>query len=132
MSDASPGPVTADDLEAVVAVAVHALAAADGADWTLPATGLDWTCWETVEHVSDDLFSYAGQLAAPTPPLEGYVPFGYEHRRPGGPALTVYVKPEFGVAGQRQVLAASAGLLAALVRTRTSRPRWPWEDEFDE
>ena len=59
------------------------------ADWQGPATGLEWTCWETVEHVSDDLFAYAGQLAAPTPPLDGYVPFGYEQRRPGGPALTV-------------------------------------------
>lgn len=35
------------------------------------------------------------------------------------------------------VIVAAAGLVAgwggiALVRTRASRPRWPWEDEFDE
>ena len=28
----------------------------------MPAGDLDWDCRETVEHMADDLFAYAGQL----------------------------------------------------------------------
>ncbi|WP_426561414.1 hypothetical protein ACPPVT_14515 [Angustibacter sp. McL0619] len=121
--ESRPAPLSAEDVESVVDAAVSALRGAADADWQVPAQGLEWTCWETVEHVSDDLFAYAGQLAPPAPPLDGYVPFGCEARREGGPSLTVYVKPEDGVDGQLMVLAASGGLLAAQVRTRSPRVR---------
>ena len=49
-----------DDLDTVVAAAVAALRAGTDRDWHVPARGLAWDCWETVEHTADDLFAYAG------------------------------------------------------------------------
>ncbi|MBB2944191.1 hypothetical protein FB565_003920 [Actinoplanes lutulentus] len=109
-----PGPVTPADVRTAVALAVDTLTAAadDDHDWQIPASGLTWTCWETVEHIADDLFSYAGQLATATPPMTSYVSWGWKHRD-GGPALTVYADPDGGVTGLLQVLDSCGGLLAA-------------------
>ncbi|HEV7896872.1 MAG TPA: hypothetical protein VGP31_03390 [Planosporangium sp.] len=85
--------------------------------------GLEWDCWETVEHLSDDLFAYVVQLGPRTPPLDGHVPFVWESRRPGGPANTVHADREAGPAGLLRVLEASGALLVAMVRTRPSRVR---------
>ena len=41
--------------------AVTALSAAADADWSARAGDLEWDCWETVEHLSDDLLCYAGR-----------------------------------------------------------------------
>lgn len=112
----SPGPVTAEDVDGVVAEAVRALGTRTDRDWRVPAAGLDWDCWETVEHVADDLFAYAAQLSARRPPLTGYVPIGYR-ARPGGPLLTVFGEPDAGTEGLVQVLDACGGLLSSLVRT---------------
>lgn len=108
--------VDSGHVRSVVAQAVTALRQVADQDWQVPAGGLDWSCWETVEHVADDLFSYAGQLAAEQPPTDHYVPWGYKHTRDGAPALTVYVKPEHGTDGLLQVLDAAGGLLAASVQ----------------
>jgi hypothetical protein len=59
--------VTADDVLAVVAAAVAALRPGAGGDWSAPAGDLTWTCWETAEHLADDLFCYAAQLGADGP-----------------------------------------------------------------
>ncbi|PHQ53088.1 hypothetical protein BLA24_03680, partial [Streptomyces cinnamoneus] len=42
--------------------------------WGRSAGELEWDCWETVEHLADDMFCYALQLSAPNPPLDSYVP----------------------------------------------------------
>ncbi|MFC7528179.1 DinB family protein [Actinoplanes sp. GCM10030250] len=118
----SPGPVTASDVRTAVALALDALEQATDLDWQVPAADLNWTVWETVEHIADDLFAYAGQLSPEREPLTSYVPFAWT-RRPDGPALTVWVKPEDGVAGLLQVLDASGGLLAALVEIRPPHRR---------
>lgn len=106
-------PVTADDVLAAAAAAVTALA--PGGDWSARAGDLDWNCWETVEHVADDLLFYALQLALPgyrdTLPLEAVA------RYPGGEPNVTRADPAAGVAGLFAVLSASAGLLAAAVRT---------------
>jgi hypothetical protein len=108
-------PVTAADVREAVYLAADTLAAAQDRDWRVSAGELDWDCWETVEHIADDLFAYAGQLGPRRPSVEGPVPFGWEYRRPGGPALTVWAVPADGQAGLVQVLEASGALLAAMV-----------------
>ncbi|GAA3343738.1 hypothetical protein GCM10020358_44140 [Amorphoplanes nipponensis] len=108
-------PVTAADVRQAVRLAADTLTAAVTRDWRVPAGDLDWDCWETVEHIADDLFAYAGQLGPRRPSVEGPVPFGWDYRRPGGPALTIYAVPADGRAGLIQVLESCGALLAAMV-----------------
>lgn len=117
------GPVSPEDLDQVVALAVETLRSADPQRWDEPAGSLEWTCWETVEHLSDDLFAYAVQLGPRTPPLTGNVPFLAESRRTGGPRNSVHCDRTSGPGGLLQVLEASAGLLVAAVRTRSPQVR---------
>jgi hypothetical protein len=98
--------VTGADLAFAVDAMANALRTAGDRDWQVPAGDLEWTCWETVEHVSDDLFAYACQLGPEPPPLERYVPFGVHQRRPGGPNETISARPEAGTAGLIEILAA--------------------------
>ncbi|MEY9486433.1 hypothetical protein RKD26_002227 [Streptomyces calvus] len=122
-SPAEPLPVTADDLEHAVRLAVTALREAPSEAWDGKAGSLEWDCWETVEHLSDDLFAYAAQLGPRTPPMDGEVPFVWRSRRPGGPANVVHADRAAGPAGLLQVLEASGALLVAMVRTTPSRVR---------
>ncbi|MFD6534288.1 maleylpyruvate isomerase N-terminal domain-containing protein [Streptomyces sp. NPDC060184] len=120
----SPRPVvTADDLDLAVRLAVGALRDAPAAGWDGKAGSLEWTCWETVEHLGDDLFAYAVQLGPEKPPLTGDVPFLWESRRPGGPANAIHADPAAGPAGLLQVLEAAGALLVAMVRTKPPHTR---------
>ncbi|MEZ0092278.1 hypothetical protein [Streptacidiphilus sp. EB129] len=119
----SPSPVTADDLGLAVQLAVAVLRKAPPAAWKGMAGSLEWDCWETVEHLSDDLFAYAAQLGPRTPPLDGEVPFVWERRRPGGPANAVHADRAAGPAGLLQVLEACGALLVAMVRTTPPEAR---------
>lgn len=119
----SPSPVTADDLDLAVRLAVAVLREAPSDAWDAKAGSLEWDCWETVEHLSDDLFAYAAQLGPKTPPLDGEVPFVWESRRPGGPANAIHANREAGPAGLLQVLEASGALLVSMVRTTPPRTR---------
>jgi hypothetical protein len=112
-----PGPVTAADVESAVSAAVAVLNEALARDWHVPAGDLDWDCWETVEHMSDDLFAYAVQLGPKPPPLDSHVPVAWQRRRPGGPASTIFADPTAEPAGLLQVLEASGALLVAMVQT---------------
>ncbi|MGW4425369.1 hypothetical protein [Streptosporangium sp. NPDC004631] len=116
-SGSSAGPVTADDVQRAVRLAVAALRPALAADWDVRAGSLEWSCWETVEHLADDLFSYAAQLGPETPPLDDHVPFDWIRRNPGGPANVIFANRRLGPAGLLQVLEASGALLVAVVRT---------------
>ncbi|WP_405457163.1 hypothetical protein OG786_09400 [Streptomyces sp. NBC_00101] len=116
-------PVTADDLDLAVRLAVASLREAPSAAWEEKAGTLEWDCWETVEHLSDDLFAYAAQLGPRTPPSQGEVPFLWESRRPGGPANAIHADREAGPDGLLQVLEASGALLVAMVRTKPSQTR---------
>jgi hypothetical protein len=95
---------------------VDTLASAFERDWHVPAAGLDWDCRETLEHLSDDLFSYAAQLGPRQPPLTGHIPFAWQARRPGGPANAIFADPAAGNAGLLEVLEACGTLLSAVVR----------------
>jgi hypothetical protein len=107
----------ADDLDLAVRLAVMTLRGAPSDTWDAKAGSLVWTCWETVEHLSDDLFAYAAQLGPKTPPMDGEVPFVWESRRPGGPANAIHADRDAGPAGLLQVLEACGGMLSAMVRT---------------
>ncbi|MCZ7414851.1 hypothetical protein [Streptomyces sp. WMMC897] len=124
---AEPGlsstPVTADDVDLVVRLAVAALRDVAPTAWDGKAGSLQWDCWETVEHLSDDLFAYAVQLGPRTPPVDSEVPIAWESRRPGGPETTIRVNREAGTAGLLQALEASGALLAAMVRTAPPQTR---------
>ncbi|MFG2403181.1 VOC family protein [Streptomyces brevispora] len=110
-------PVTADDVTSAVRLAVAALKEAPADRWHTPAGTLTWDCWETVEHLSDDLFAYAVQLGPQSPPLDSDVPFHWAPRREGGPFNAIFADPAAGAAGLLQTLEASGALLAAMVRT---------------
>lgn len=116
-------PVTADDVTLAVRLAVDTLATSPADDWHIPAGSLEWDCWETVEHLSDDLFAYAVQLGPRRPPQDGVVPFRYAPDREGGPGNSVFADPEAGVPGLLQTLEASGALLTAMVRTTPSDVR---------
>lgn len=110
-------PVTAEDLALAVRLSSAALSEGLEADWSVKAGGLDWDCWETVEHLADDLFAYAAQLGPAAPPLDREVPFVWAAQRPGGPANAIFADRSAGPAGLLQVLEASGALLVAMVRT---------------
>ena len=107
--------VTADDVTAAVSAAVAALRPGADADWSRRAGDLDWTCWETVGHLADDLFFYAAQLGPVAPDRE--LPFEADARGPGGALNTIRSDPAAGVDGLLDVLVACGALLAAMVRT---------------
>ncbi|MDQ0581172.1 DinB family protein [Streptomyces rishiriensis] len=125
MSDAHepPGPVTADDVREAVRSAVDVLRAAEAADWDAKAGSLEWTCWETVEHLADDLFAYAAQLGPRGAPSDREVPFVWRAERPGAPANVIFADRTAGVAGLAQVLEACGALLTAMVRTTPASVR---------
>ncbi|MFE4602514.1 hypothetical protein ACFRKE_16845 [Kitasatospora indigofera] len=117
-------PVTADDVDRAVQLAVGVLRGAPAAgDWDAPAGSLTWDCWETAEHLADDLFAYAVQLGPRQPPLTGEVPFVWERRSPAGPANAVHVDRAAGPEGVLQVLEACGALLVAMVRTAPAEVR---------
>ncbi|GHG72836.1 hypothetical protein GCM10018779_48520 [Streptomyces griseocarneus] len=116
-------PVTPEDLEDVVRQAVAVLRRAPQERWGEKAGSLEWDCWETVEHLADDMFCYATQLAPHSGALNGYVPFLMTRQREGGPNETLHAERDAGVDGLVQVLEASAGLLVAMVRTRPPETR---------
>ncbi|MFB6843137.1 hypothetical protein [Streptomyces sp. NPDC056361] len=122
-TDVNRQPVTADDLDLAVQLAVEALRGAPPEAWEGKAGSLEWDCWETVEHLSDDLFAYAVQLGPKAPPLDGDVPFVWESRRPGGPANAIHADRAAGPAGLLQVLEASGALLVAMARTASPETR---------
>lgn len=115
-----------DDLDAVVGMACHRLAAAADRDWDVPATGMTWTCRNTVEHVADDLFSYAGQVAVRRPVLDGFVPFLYWADPAHGDAAdrtAVHADRDAGNLGLVRVLDACRGMLSAVARTASPEAR---------
>jgi hypothetical protein len=64
--------ITIDDFVAVLDHAVVSMGGATDRDWGAAAGTLEWSCWETVDHVIDCVFSYAVQVAAGAP--DGWLP----------------------------------------------------------
>jgi hypothetical protein len=115
-----------DDLDAVVGIACHRLVDAADRDWDVPATRMTWTCRATVEHVADDLLSYAGQLAVRSPELDDIVPFLYWSDPAAGEhadRTAVHADPDAGNLGLVRVLDACRGMLSAVARTASPATR---------
>jgi hypothetical protein len=119
------GPVTADDLAEGVRLVVALLRrpAALDADWGRAAGPLEWSCWETAEHLADDLLSYAAQLGPQSPPAATHLPFVWRQDAPGKPANVISAEPEGGPDGLVQVLEACGALHVAMVRTAPPQAR---------
>jgi hypothetical protein len=115
MSDTSL-PVTAADVDAVVRLTIATLGEAQNVDWDAKAGPLEWTCWETVEHIADNLFFYAAQLGPRIPSTDRSVPFAWARHRPGGPGLIIFADRAAGPAGLVRVVEACGALMVAMVR----------------
>ena len=122
--EAGPGraPVTAADVTLAVGLAAAALGRAPAEAWGNPAGSLEWDCWETVEHIADDLFAYATQLT-PATPEGGYVPIAMTSTRPGGAESAIHVDREKGAVGLLQALEACGALLVAMLTTTSPGTR---------
>ncbi|UUU30350.1 hypothetical protein JIX56_10805 [Streptomyces sp. CA-210063] len=112
--------VDGEDVRQVVALAVETLRRAASRDWEAAAGPLDWTCWETLEHLADDLFTYAARFGLATPPLSSLLPFRTSSDRSGGPANVFFVERAAGPEGLLTVVEACGGLLASVLRTAPS------------
>ncbi|GAA1949520.1 hypothetical protein GCM10009738_23710 [Kitasatospora viridis] len=97
--------------------AVTALEPAAGADWTVLAGGLEWDCWETMEHMADALFGYALQLGPSKPPLDHWVHLAWQRDRPAAPPSAFRVEREAGAGALLEAVEAAGAVLVAMVRT---------------
>ncbi|OEV02738.1 maleylpyruvate isomerase N-terminal domain-containing protein [Streptomyces oceani] len=119
-SEAPPypaGPVTSEDLRQALHLALTALRSAptDPSRWDSDAGSLTWTCWETTEHLCDDLLGYALQLGAVSKPEDSYVSLAGSSRRDGGPEEAVHAdRAAGGVPGLLWLLEGSGALLVAI------------------
>lgn len=112
----------AGDVALAVKYAATALAPTLPSEWSNRAGSLEWDCWETVEHMADDLFAYATQLT-PATPEGGYVPIATTSTRPGAPDSAIHVDREKGTASLLQALEACGALLEAMVTTASPSTR---------
>jgi hypothetical protein len=81
-------------------------------DWSRQAAALEWSCWQTVDHMIDCIFSYALQVAARAE--SGFLPFGELHATPD--ASNNDLLSGLGAVGEiflAVVCAAPPGLLAS-------------------
>ncbi|MFC7219605.1 hypothetical protein ACFQLX_15725 [Streptomyces polyrhachis] len=115
----------ADALDRAVSLALKALREApdDAEAWGVPAAGLEWTCWETAEHLADDLFFYAAAFAPRRPDLERHTPIAYTRARPQAPYNSIFADPERGVAGLLYVLEVCGAVQVSLTRTASPEAR---------
>src|SRR3954454_12285928 len=95
--------VTPDEFGEVLDAVVHALRRVSNDDWSERAGDLEWSCWQTADHMIDVVFSYALQFAAGA--QGGFLPFQELHAQPGA-------APSDLIEGVEAV----SSMLAALVR----------------
>jgi hypothetical protein len=110
-------PITAADVENTVRATTATLAQARDDGWDARAGSMDWTCWETVEHIADNFFFYAAQLGPRAAATDRSVPFAWAQHRKGGPGLVLFADRAAGPAGLLRCVEACGALLVAMVRT---------------
>ncbi|OLR91496.1 maleylpyruvate isomerase N-terminal domain-containing protein [Actinokineospora bangkokensis] len=110
-------PLTADDVDTATWWLVDTLSPATDRDWTARAGELTFTCWETAEHLTDDLLSYATRVALRRHPTARTPPFAWAKRHPEGPMTLAPADPAAGPPGLLQVIEAYGACLSAALRT---------------
>ncbi|MFB7708480.1 hypothetical protein [Streptomyces sp. NPDC056105] len=118
--DSADTTVDGEDVRRVVTLAVDVLHGADPQAWEAKAGTLEWTCWETLEHLADGLFTYAARFGLAKPPPDTLLPFRTSRDRSGGPANVVFVDRAAGPHGLLTVLEACGGLMVSVLRTAPS------------
>ncbi|MEV5764540.1 maleylpyruvate isomerase N-terminal domain-containing protein [Micromonospora sp. NPDC052213] len=101
--------MTGADVDRAVAEMTAVLGPHTGRDWSVPAGGLEWSCWTTAAHVAHDLLAYAGQVAGR--PEAAYLPFD------------LVVSPAAGPAEVLRVVGACGGLLRMAVDAAAPQTR---------
>ncbi|MET9699749.1 GNAT family N-acetyltransferase [Streptomyces sp. NPDC006529] len=99
----------AQHIDEAVSLTTAALRGVADRDWSVPAAGLDWSCYDTAVHVAGDFTAYAGQLAARA--ADGWVPF------------EITADPGTTPAGVVRIIEATGGILSAAVATSPSEAR---------
>lgn len=116
-------PVTGDDVEQAVRLTIAALGEAPAAAWDRQAGPMACSCWDTVEHLNNGMFSYALRLAPPTPRVRGGVPIRWERPGAEGTLLPIAGDRSDGPAAQLEILEAMGGLVAGMTRSRSPEVR---------
>ena len=107
---------TIAEFEGALDLSVATLGAAVDRDWSVRAGTLTWSCWKTLDHLVDVLFSYAFQIAARTE--ADVLPFQELH-------ASVDASPVGLVGGLR----AAGNLFAAIVRATPDDAEVTWMGE---
>ncbi|MFF0742854.1 maleylpyruvate isomerase N-terminal domain-containing protein [Streptomyces sp. NPDC004111] len=116
-SGAPRTPVGGRHVREAVAHCVTTLTGAPAARWESPAGDLEWSCRETLEHLADDLVTYALRFGPARPASVPRVPLRLSRDRPEGPLNVVFVDPAAGPEGLLATVEACGALLAAAVDT---------------
>ncbi|MEV5549721.1 maleylpyruvate isomerase N-terminal domain-containing protein [Streptomyces sp. NPDC052309] len=107
--------VSGDHVREAVAHCVKTLSGVPSAQWRVPAGDLEWTCWETLEHLADDLLTYALRFGLAKPMDVRRVPLRLSRDRADGPENVIFGDAAAGPDGLLTVVEACGGLLATVV-----------------
>ncbi|MFF2787858.1 DinB family protein [Streptomyces sp. NPDC058049] len=110
-------PVSGKHVRRAVAHCLDALEGIPAAQWHDRAGGLEWTRWETLEHLADDLLTYALRFGLAEPMGAPRVPLRVSRDGPDGPANVIFGDRDAGPEGLLTVVEACGGLLASVVDT---------------
>ncbi|MEV0126125.1 maleylpyruvate isomerase N-terminal domain-containing protein [Streptomyces sp. NPDC050703] len=110
-------PVSGEHVRRAVAHCLDALRDIPAAQWDGRAADLEWTRWETLDHLADDLLTYALRFGLAHPMGAPRVPLRVSRDRPDGPANVVFGDRAAGPEGLLTVVEACGGLLATAVDT---------------
>ena len=80
MTEVVDAEFSPEDFAMLTCLVLEAFRSGLDRDWSVPAGTLEWSCWTTVDHTVDCVFSYAFFLASRR--QDTYPPFGELHALP--------------------------------------------------
>ncbi|MFZ3474569.1 GNAT family N-acetyltransferase [Streptomyces sp. 4.24] len=89
------------DMDEAVSLSTRALGEAVHRDWSVPAAGLEWSCYDTAVHVASCYTAYAAQVTGRA--RTAWVPF------------EITADPGTTPAGLLEIITATGGMLSAVV-----------------